>query len=87
MFFLDSLDEYERDVVFGSCLLSSVTSTSGFLCVRALCAMRPDSVFRHLCVPGGTVRGQPPSLCDLLKVAAWSAASQRLAAAVVWQFV
>ena len=60
---LDSLDEYEQGVVCGSCVLSGVTSTSIFLCVRPLRAMCLDLVFHHFRVPGGTVRRQPLRFC------------------------
>ena len=87
MGFSDSLDGYQRALVCGSCLLSCVTSTFVFLCVCVLRGVCPDLELRYIRVPGGTVHGQPPSLCEVLKVAAESGTFQPLAAAAVRQLI
>ena len=65
----DALDGFEYAVVCGACSFPSVTDVLGF-CVFKHAVLRTFStLFHHLRVLAGTVRGQQPRLCVLLTVA------------------
>ena len=58
MEFDHSLDGFEHAVVCGSCSFSSVTAIPGFFVSKQSMLRVLSTLFRHLRVLGGTVRGQ-----------------------------
>ena len=66
----DALDGFQHAVIYGVCLFSSIIDVLGF-CVSKHSVLREFStLFRHLRVSGGAVRGKPPRLRIFLTVAA-----------------